>query len=187
MGRIRLPPDVKLFCGLLFADETAASEAGSRLVDAFGPVDYASPVLPFDYTHYYERELGEPVRRQFLAFERLVGRERLADIKIETNRIERDLSRREGERICRRVNLDPGYVSDAHLCLATTKGSAHRIYLGNGIYGDIELHFRRRSIDVMPWTYPDYRTEAYHAVFKEIRAIYVARQRAPASEGKHRV
>jgi hypothetical protein len=78
------------------------------------------------------------------------------------------------------VNLDPGYLSDAHLCLATTKGSAHRIYLGNGIYGDIEFHFRRGGIEVMPWTYPDYRTEIYHVLFKEIRKIYLAQRNLPS-------
>jgi hypothetical protein len=83
MGRISFPPEVKLFCGLLFSDETVASEATSRLVNLLGAVDYTSPVLPFLFTRYYSRELGENVRRQFLAFERLVGRERLAEIKIE--------------------------------------------------------------------------------------------------------
>jgi hypothetical protein len=174
MARIKFPPEVKLICGILLADEHAAAGARSRLTEAFGPVDFSSRILPFHYTRYYSKEMGENLRREFIGFSRLVPREMLPEIKVKTNEIEEEFARTGKEGILRTVNLDPGYISEAHLCLATTKNSAHRIYLGKGIYGDVQLWFHKNGTQVMPWTYPDYRTEAYHSIFTEIRKIYRA-------------
>jgi len=34
------------------------------------------------------------------------------------------------------VNIDPGYISLGKLVLASTKDHAHRLYLGEGVYGE---------------------------------------------------
>jgi len=56
--------------------------------------------------------------------------------------------------------------------LATTKNRDHRIYIGQGIFAEVTLHFRGKSFRAWEWTYPDYATPEYIAIFNEIRALY---------------
>ena len=71
------------------------------------------------------------------------------------------------------VNLDPGYISEVKLVLATTKNYAHRIYLRDGIYGDVHLSFTQNSFQVQPWTYPDYQQKAVIEFFNLVRQNYL--------------
>ena len=59
----------------------------------------------------------------------------------------------------------------ATFVLATTKDHGHRIYLGQGIYGEVTLTYRQHDWRPWPWTYPDYCTEAYRRILREIRAL----------------
>ena len=54
------------------------------------------------------------------------------------------------------MNLDPGYVARERLVLATGKNYAHRVYLSQGIYGDLTLLADRSGFQALSWTYPDY-------------------------------
>ena len=42
-----------------------------RLEEICGPVDWVSPELFFDRTKYYAKEMGWPLHRRFIAFEKL--------------------------------------------------------------------------------------------------------------------
>jgi hypothetical protein len=53
--------------------------------------------------------------------------------------------------------------------LASCKDYSHRLYLGDGVYGELTLIFEHGAWRAMPWTYPDYRTEAYQAFFSRVR------------------
>lgn len=86
-----------------------------------------------------------------------------------------DTSRQAGEeRVGRRVNIDPGYLDRMKLVLATTKDCSHRIYLGQGIYGDIELMYGSGSFACLEWTYPDYREPFAVEFFNRVRNKYLA-------------
>ncbi len=67
------------------------------------------------------------------------------------------------------VNLDPGYVSTFNLVLATVKDRPHRIYLRDGIYGEVTLQYLKGSFRAMDSTYPDYCLPEYSAFFDEVR------------------
>jgi len=174
MGRIRKPLPVKLVVPMLSREERLFKLAEEALEEHFGPVDYRKGFFPFDHTDYYRREFGEGLLRNFIAFERLVDPGDLAAIKCLTNELEMQWSI-EGRR---QVNLDPGYVSLAKLILATTKNHAHRVYVGRGIYAEVTLCYREGDFRPWPWTYPDYASPEYIAVFREIRAIYLSQLRA---------
>ena len=178
MGKIRQPLPVKLIMPMFTAFPQLFEAAEEALSAHFGPVDYRSPRLPFTHTTYYEREFGKDLVRQFLSFERLIDPGQLAEIKRLTNTLEEQLG--EGGR--RRINLDPGYIAAAKLVLATTKDYDHRIYLGRGIYAEVTLSYRERDFRPWPWTYPDYRSEAYLEIFRAIRRIYLAQLRALSAE-----
>jgi hypothetical protein len=142
--------------------------AQRELIAQFGPLDYESILMPWGFTDYYTKELGENLLRKFLAFERLIDPERLAEIKLFTNQLEGKFSQ-EG---ARRINLDPGYLDSAKVVLATTKNRDHRIYIGQGVFAEVTLHFRGKSFRAWEWTYPDYATPEYIAIFNQIRRLY---------------
>jgi len=173
MGEIKEPLPVKLIASMFTASGEILEEAGVRLRQQFGPVDYESELLPFDHTNYYADEFGENLKRRFVAFEKLVHPGRLAEIKLLTNALEMEWTA-EGKR---RINIDPGYVSHSKLVLATTKNHAHRVYLDQGIYAEVTLHFRDGTFCAWPWTYPDYASSPLVAIFNQIRGIYVKQLR----------
>lgn len=179
MGQIRPHPPVKLIMGLILAPGCPHARLWDTLRSHFGPIDFASELLPFDYTDYYRREMGSPLQRQFLSFERLIPPESLVPIKQTTNAIETEYADAMGHR---RVNLDPGYVTLAKLVLASTKDHAHRIWLGGGIYAEMTLRYHNRSFQPWEWTYPDYRTSSYIQIFNHIRRLYLRQWRHLSQE-----
>ncbi|MFO7918263.1 MAG: DUF4416 family protein [Anaerolineae bacterium] len=169
MGKAKKPLPVKLVMPMFSGHEELLDEVEKRLRTHWGPTDYKSPRLSFDHTTYYEEEMGDGLKRQFLSFERLIDPGSIASIKTLTNALETRWSR-DGRR---RINLDPGYIAPAKLVLATTKNHGHRIYLDQGIYAEVTLMYREGDFRSLPWTYPDYRTEDYREILHTIREIYM--------------
>jgi len=174
MGIARPPLPVKLIIGALTSEPELVSAAVAALKDGWGRADHTSERLPFEHTAYYEAEFGRGLERVFVAFRDLVDPGQLAAIKRTTN----DLERRFTEGSHRRINLDPGYISAAKLVLATTKNHGHRIYIGQGIYAEVTLTYHDKAFRTLPWTYPDYATDAYREIFESIRKRYLEQLRA---------
>ena len=170
MGVIKPPLPVKLIVSMISGHVELFQAAGETLTQHFGAIDYTSSILPFTHTTYYDEEFGSGLQRQIIAFHPLIDPGRLAEIKVFTNDLEQTWS--EGGQ--RRINLDPGYVSQAKLVLATTKNHAHRIYIGQGIYAEVTLMYRDKDWQALPWTYPDYRSAPYLEILRTIRGIYMA-------------
>ena len=172
MGQIRTPRPVKLFVGMLAARTDLFKAAQMEMSERFGPIDAVGEVVTFDFTDYYAEEMGPGLLRKFVGFERLINPKELASAKLFTNELEEKMCERfESDR--RIVNLDPGYVSLAKVVLATTKDYSHRIYLGDGIFAEVTLHFSNGCFNPWPWTYPDYQSETYHRFFQSIRQQYL--------------
>jgi hypothetical protein len=164
----------KLVIAILISAAGRRDELVSRLSDRWGPVDFASEPFTFNFTHYYDAEMGPPIYRLFISFERLVDPASLARTKLETNAIE-DLFRETGSR---KVNLDPGLLSLPRFVLATTKENAHRVPLADGIYAEITLLYGKGCFQPLPWTYPDYRSEPTLSILNTIRSRYKSQPRA---------
>lgn len=179
MGTPRTPPPVKLFVGLLGGDPDLLRRARQLLVRKYGPTDLESELWPFAQTSYYADEMGPDLKRWFLSFEKLVRPESLAEIKRETNAVEREIADACAfPDVPRPVNLDPGYLDLGKLALATTKDRSHRLYIGQGIYAEVTLQFTQGGWQPWPWTYPDYRQSEYHEFFLRVRErLYEQRNR----------
>jgi hypothetical protein len=175
MGKAKTPKPVKLIVSMLTAQPTLWEPAEAALVDAYGPADWSSPVLDFDHTDYYTAEMGAGLQRVILTFRNLIDPGQLAAIKLFTNALEASWAEESGDRP---LNLDPGYLSLSKMVLATTKNHAHRIYIGQGIYAEVTLHYYQKAFRAWPWTYPDYGSDEYCRLFEEIRERYVAQLRA---------
>ena len=174
------PPGVRLVLGVLVSDAALLPEVKRRTAGLFGEPDMQSEVFAFDFTDYYENEMGKHIKRQFFSFPRLIESASLPDIKLQTNALEEEIACLRGVEAPRPVNLDPGYIEAGKLVLATTKDYAHRIHLGRGIYGEVTLLFREGAFEALPWTYPDYRTAAYRDFFARARQKYLEQLKAAA-------
>ncbi|MEF9438066.1 MAG: DUF4416 family protein, partial [Candidatus Mariimomonas ferrooxydans] len=58
--------------------------------------------------------------------------------------------------------------------LVSAKDFSHRVYLGNGIYGEVTLVYSGNAYQILPYTYPDFRNEECHDLFKKAREGYKA-------------
>ncbi|MFC1813545.1 DUF4416 family protein, partial [Thermodesulfobacteriota bacterium] len=156
--------------GLFLKQKHLVVPVAKELVEQFGPIDVVSAWLPFDFTTYYEPEMGKPLFRRMLAFKTLIDQDALAQIKIMTNDLELKYTRNDR----RRVNLDPGYLLQERFVLATGKNFSHRIYIGRRIYADLTLVFTKGEFQTLPWTYPDYADKKMLAYLKQVRNKYVS-------------
>ncbi len=172
MGNPKLHKPVKLIMSIIFKNTFSYEEAKCEVQNNFGELDFEYKLLFFNYTNYYEKEFGPNLFRRIISFKSLIKPEILPDIKIFTNSIEKKMAKIEENKTKRVVNLDPGYVDENKLILATTKNFSHRIYIRDGIFEEVTLYFSSKKFNAFPWTYPDYKSEKYTAIFESIREIY---------------
>lgn len=152
MSHPQPPKPAKLVIGLFTQKQKRLAAVAVDLMESFGSIDMISPLFPFDFTTYYEKEMGSPLFRRIFVFKSLIQQDALADIKLKTNAIE-TLYSADGMRL---VNIDPGFLLMERLVLATGKNFAHRIYIGKCIYADLTLIYQKNGYQPLPWTYPDY-------------------------------
>jgi hypothetical protein len=169
MSDPKLPEPVKLFVSVLAGNAGLLEAVIRELARGHGDPDYVSEILPFPYTDYYTAEMGPTLIRRFVTFDGLIRPEELPAIKLETNALEGQLSAGGA----RRVNVDPGYVAKQHFILATGKGFSHRPYIGQGIYADLTLEYRKETYRPLEWTYPDYRSEQTIGMLNRLRKRYM--------------
>jgi hypothetical protein len=173
------PLPVCRFAGLLASSEEQLAAARFELAQWYGKIDDASDVLPFTFTGYYDEEMGRNLLRQWVRFEALFNPEHLAKCKLETNMAETLLARQFADKPAskpqRPVNIDPGYVHRYKVILATTKDHSHRVYIAEGIFAEVTLHWHQNRWTPWPWTYADYQTETAQAFFQKARSAYLER------------
>lgn len=170
----KIPDSVKLISSILYSDQKVCEIAMDELSKKWGKIDFLEAGIPFRYTDYYYKEMGSPLFRNFLSFEMLIDRSKLIQAKLFSNQIENNLAKEGG---ARRLNIDPGYLTDSQVVLATGKNFSHRIYLGEGIFSDLTLLFKGKKYEALPWTYPDYQGEHMLSILMKIRNQYVEDRR----------
>lgn len=140
-----------------------------RAIAAWGEPALASPAFRFNDTEYYTLSMGAPLVKRFWLFQRAIDPADIVRLKLESGDWERECGASGGYDVGRPLNLDPGYMTTAKLVLASTKDHAHRIYIGQGIYGEVTLHYQTGAWRDHDWTFPDYRRADYQAFFTEAR------------------
>jgi hypothetical protein len=179
MSHPKLPEPVKLIASILAGKAGLLAETVRELAMRYGAPDYVSEVLPFEYTNYYAAEMGPSLVRRFVAFDGLIRPEELPAVKRYTNTLEEKFL----EGGARRVNIDPGYMALQHFILATGKGFSHRPYIGQGIYADLTLVYRKETYCPLEWTYPDYRSERTIGMLNGLRKRYSIQLKQAKAEG----
>jgi hypothetical protein len=166
MTELKIPPPGKVIIGVITRDLVVMESAQTLLEKELGPVENKSPIIDFDFTDYYEVEMGKNLLRLWLSFAKPIPLDQLREIKFKTMEIEKKYLDTNGNRT---INLDPGILSLCNLILATTKNYYHRIYLGQGIYAEVTLVYRHNNFEPLAWTYPDYRTDTALNFFTTVR------------------
>ena len=177
MGHAVSHPPVLLIMAVISRYEEALDWAAQRGSLAWGAIADRSEAFEFTQTDYYSSTMGSGLRKQFLAFERPIDPACLPQIKLETGQWEQEYSRLGRHVEPRPLNLDPGYLTAAKLVLASTKDHAHRLYLGQGIFGEVTLYFREGRWQHREWTYPDYRRQDFQDFFLRLRDDWQRRTR----------
>ena len=162
------PEPVCFFIAFITKEKSLLNSVLPILENQLGKLIYSSDFFEFSkFTDYYNSEMGFPLFKNFLFFSSLKSPEFLVQLKHFCYKIEKDFSNEEGKR---RVNLDPGYIELSKVVLSTFKNFSHRIYLGNNVYGEVTLIFKKGNFHPLPWTYPDY--SANIEIFLKAREIY---------------
>ena len=171
MSKPQKPIPAKFIVGLISGNESQALKVKKILENKFGPIDGEIGPINFSITSYYEKEFGNNLKRYFFSFKKPIQLDNSERLKIYTNKLEKRLQ--VGN--VRTVNIDPGYITLAKLVLFTGKNRSHRVYLGNGIYGELELQFSDNSFQPVEFTYPDYKTDEYIQFFNDVRGKHADR------------
>ena len=77
-----MPLPVKLIVGMIAGDVKMFEQSAEKLTELFGRIDLKSQIFNFDFTHYYDEEMGAGLLRQFVSFERLIMPDEIATIKV---------------------------------------------------------------------------------------------------------
>lgn len=160
---------MKYFAGVLFQGNLDTKDFEKQISEKIGEIETSSKQFGFSHTQYYEKEMGPDLLKYYIVFKDLQSPLMLPDIKLQSNEIEDFYADPGGQR---RINIDPGYISEAKVVLATTKNFDHRVYVGKGIYADIQLRLRIKAFRENEWTYPDYRLPWVKEMFLDLRNEY---------------
>ena len=163
------PEMVKLICGMISSRPELFDQVAERMARNFGPVDIPSEVMDFDFTHYYDEQMGSPLYRRFVAFERLIVPDGLASTKCLTNDIEAEFATELPCGPARPINIDPGYLESSKLVLGSMKNFSHRIYLARGVYAEVTLMYHKNRWESLGWTFPDYASGRYDSFLSAAR------------------
>jgi hypothetical protein len=174
MGKVVQPSQATLLIAFLYRPSVRADEICEVLRTQYGDIGFSYGPVSFSFTEYYRDEMGDNLQKMYMTFGRPVQRDDLAAIKTFTNGIEEKYLS-SGRRT---VNIDPGYVTRDKLVLASTKDFYHRMYLSEGIFAEVTLHYRKGQFRFFSWTYPDYMTPEFLAFIEKARARLVKTLRA---------
>lgn len=169
MSKLSSPPLALPFMSILYNESKVKEDEILKLVS-----DKFSDFLIFYHPHvpmknYYSVEMGDEneLKRLFCVSRVPIQRESFVSQKIWAVEMEKSYS----ESDKRWINLDPGFITHENLILATGKGYSHRIYMGSGVWSDLEYIYVNEGYRPLQWTYYDYRHQEVVDFFTKIRGL----------------
>lgn len=157
-----------LFCSVIWNQDFFSFDDFSKIwEDHYGEYSTFSPEYNPSF-QYYSKEMGDNLVRKILFTKTSFEREELVRAKLWATALEQKLVQADNKRV---INIDPGILFLEQMLLSTGKPYAHRIYLGEGVYADLNYIYRNKSFQTLDWTYPDYAHEEKIQVFNKIRTF----------------
>ena len=155
----------KALIGVIFQKDDIYQQFLRHLETIEVKIELESEIYKFDSTDYYQEEMGSGLYRIFLSLKGLYPVEQSVSLKNETNSWENEWK----EAGKRTLNLDPGYLDLHKVMLLSGKEGPQKIYLGGGIWSDLNLIRKAGRFESLPWTFPDLRESRYHPFFERVR------------------
>lgn len=150
MGVPKKPKTANLIISLMYKDTEIYEKTLEILKKEFGPILKKTKIFDFSFTEFYETEFGKDLKKIYMMFGD-IEKEHLPDIKHLCFELEMKFS----VNGARYINIDSGYMTENSLVLASFKQRAHRIYLRNGVYADLQLVKENKQWKGFRWTFPD--------------------------------
>lgn len=169
LASVRFVEPVVRFCAVISRHQGATQWALQQIGEQWGGVQFVSDEIPFEAGGYYTPTMGSELTKTLIASEGFQDPAGLADWKHLTNRWEASYAAQSDHPEPRPLNLDPGYITQAKLVLATTKDRDHRIYLRDGMFAEVTLTYVAKRWQHHRWSYPSYRTEEVASFAHECR------------------
>jgi hypothetical protein len=141
-------------------------KAESIIQNDFGEIIEQTEEYTTEYSKYYQKEMGKNLRKKFIVINKVIKKDRLIQLKKYSQNLEKYLSISDN----RTVNIDPLYLDLDQVVVATSKYRGNRIYLGEGVFAELELWYHHRSFQPFLWTYLDYKEKI--PFFNEIRKLF---------------
>jgi len=163
-----------LFIAIMYSDEANFNKAKDELVEKYGNIKAESDSYDFNFTKYYEKEMGSDLKKKFIVFKKEISKEDLTEIKFFITEIEEKFSEKESPQLAlrtenlptssskqacptpRTVNIDPGYLSSTELVLATWKGKDFKEKISEKVWVHKVLEFNG-EIKEFFHTFADYK------------------------------
>jgi hypothetical protein len=139
------------------------------LEELFGPEVLQTEIFPFNHTDYYNEKMFLPLYKYFASYNIVESPANLALYKRLLVDIEKALSKENK----RTVNIDVGYIALEKIVVASTKNFSHRIYLGEGIHGDLQFLRSGNKYKAQDWTFPDYKQNFVLKFFENTRNFLI--------------
>lgn len=171
MAKLTLPPPCIHFLSILYREdlytEDMLKDFASEILDSRELIHYKNDFFPMK--NYYSKEMGEEslLKRSFFFSSKKRNRDDLVAIKLLVDKAEEKTAINNK----RTINFDPGIICLEQVILATSKPYSHRLYLSQGVYGELTYEFKDNSFKVLPWTYPDYADSEIIKTFNFIRHL----------------
>ncbi len=172
MGEIKPTLPIKLFIAITYNDIAVYSQVRKILQKKYGQIDQACNYDFSAFTRFYRKEMGDALHKTIVSFQPLIEKDETYWLKHYSNNLELEFANQIDDSKKRNVNIDPGYLTEAKIILLTTKNYAHRIYIGQGIFAEITLTYRKDSFTTNSWTYPDYKSEQVIHYFNDVRNLF---------------
>jgi hypothetical protein len=169
---VQKPPPGRLVVSIIYSSIDALADGLKALERKFGRVQFETLEIPCSEAELYREEMGKPLSRRLFSFDKLVDRSALIDIKKACHKIEPHFADIHGEYTFRTINLDPGILSPDNLIMTSHREYNHRMYVGDGVYGELTLVWSRNQFVRLPWTCLDFYHDEAIDFFIRVRQSF---------------
>ena len=172
MARIKQPPPGKLIVSIIYSSLDALSDSLNALERKFGKIQYETLEVECEQAPLYAEEMGSKLSRRFFSFVNDISRDTLPSVKATCYKIEAQFSDNIDNFHFRTVNIDPGLLTPTTLVIASHKEESHKVYLKDGVYGEIVMIYAHGGFCRLPWTKSDFCDEETIAFLDRVKATF---------------
>ncbi|RKX30071.1 MAG: hypothetical protein DRP47_00075 [Candidatus Zixiibacteriota bacterium] len=169
MVRIQKPPPGRLVVSIIYSSIDALADSLRVIEHKFSKVECETIEIPCSSQERYREEMGDNLQRRFFSFEQPVACDTLPMIKATCYKIETMFSDCVRDYYFRTVNIDPGILTPDKLVMASHREYNYRLYLGSGVFAQIELIHSQGQFKRLPWTNLDYCHDEAMDLFYRVR------------------